>query len=164
MPRNAGPNFPQPRRLPLMEHCSAFISLPVSCRAITSLKAPHQVICGVTACRCFQNSQCVCVHTNISLFSFFFCLFFLLNASALSVSLVLSLSLSHRPCPGSYSVFKCMGNNWPSLSSQDYENKSPFGGEQRQQSLKSCYMGYYPATNCFFFLKLSSSPIRVNTL
>lgn len=61
-----------------------------------------------------------------------------------------SHSLSYRPSPGSYRVLKCTGNNWPSLSSQDYENKSPFGGEQCQQSLKSCYMGYYPPTNCFF--------------
>lgn len=91
-------------------------------------------ICRVTGCCCLRHKY-VCV--------FSFCIF-------CSVPLLTASSLSRWPCPGSYSVFKCIWNNWPSLSSQDYENKSPFGGEQCQQSLKSCYMGYYPATNCFF--------------
>lgn len=52
-----------------------------------------------------------------------------------------------------------MGNNWSSFSSWDYENKSPFGAEQRSHSLKSCYMGYYPAINCFFQTLSSSLPL-----
>lgn len=63
------------------------------------------------------------------------------------------------PTSGSGSAFQSMGNNWPSLSSQDYESKSTFGTERCQHSLKSCYMVYYPAINCFFHMLSSFLPL-----